>query len=139
MRRTLFTLLLAGASATAGAAEYQLMIYEHPAELAKRNDSGAAGAAYWAGFDRYGKALQAAGVLRGGGALQTVAATRVMALGGQPQAQTLPASGTQLGGWFVIDVADLDAAVAWAGKAPSTLSGGSVEVRPLAIIPGMAR
>jgi hypothetical protein len=139
MKRTLFTLLLAGASAAAGAAEYQLMIYEHPAELAKRSDAGPAGRAYWAGFDSYGKALQAAGVLRGGGALQAVAATRVVAPGGQTQAQTLPAGGSQLGGWFVIDAPNLDAAVAWAAKAPSALSGGSVEVRPLAVIPGMAR
>lgn len=39
----------------------------------------------------------------------------------------------QLGGLYVIDVADLDEAIAWARKLPLA-PGGSVEVRPL--LPG---
>ena len=38
----------------------------------------------------------------------------------------------QLGGTFVIDVPDLDAALDWAGKAPS-VAWGAVEVRPGAV------
>jgi hypothetical protein len=37
----------------------------------------------------------------------------------------------QLGGTFVIDVDDLDAALAWAAKAPA-VAWGAVEVRPVA-------
>ena len=37
----------------------------------------------------------------------------------------------QLGGYYLIDVADLDQAIAWAAKIPSAL-GGSIEIRPLA-------
>ncbi len=37
----------------------------------------------------------------------------------------------QLGGTFVVDVPDLDAALAWAQKAPS-VQWGTVEVRPSA-------
>jgi hypothetical protein len=37
----------------------------------------------------------------------------------------------QLGGIFVIDVGDLDAALDWAGKAPSA-NWGHVEIRPTA-------
>ena len=36
----------------------------------------------------------------------------------------------QLGGYYIIDVADLDAATAWARKVP-ILAGGKVEVRPV--------
>lgn len=36
----------------------------------------------------------------------------------------------QLGGYFVIEVPDLDAALAWAARAPSA-SCASVEVRPV--------
>lgn len=35
----------------------------------------------------------------------------------------------QLGGYYLIDVADMDAALAWARKIP-LLEGGKVEVRP---------
>ena len=36
----------------------------------------------------------------------------------------------QLGGYFVIDAADLDAAIAWAARCPAA-AHGVVEVRPL--------
>jgi hypothetical protein len=36
----------------------------------------------------------------------------------------------QLGGYFLIDVADLDAAIAWAARCPAA-SEGTVEVRPV--------
>jgi hypothetical protein len=36
----------------------------------------------------------------------------------------------QLGGYYLIDVADLDAALAWAARCPGA-SHGSVEVRPV--------
>ena len=36
----------------------------------------------------------------------------------------------QLGGYFVIDVPDLDAALEWAARCPSA-AHGAVEVRPL--------
>jgi len=36
----------------------------------------------------------------------------------------------QLGGYFVIDVTDLDAALTWASRCPS-VNGGSCELRPL--------
>jgi hypothetical protein len=43
----------------------------------------------------------------------------------------------QLGGYFVIDVADLDAALEWAERAPCAASGG-VEVRPVFTATAMA-
>ena len=40
----------------------------------------------------------------------------------------------QLGGYFVIDVADLDTALEWAARAPCAATGG-VEVRPVFVAP----
>ncbi len=36
----------------------------------------------------------------------------------------------QLAGYYLIDVADLDAAIAWAGRCPAA-AYGSIEVRPV--------
>jgi hypothetical protein len=83
-------------------------------------------------FDDYAKALDAAGVLVSAEVLQPSAlTTTVTAVDGSLRVQDGPFADTkeQLGGTFVIDVADLDAAIGWAGKAPS-VSWGAVEVRP---------
>ncbi len=40
-----------------------------------------------------------------------------------------------LGGFYIIDVADLDAAVDWAAKLPN-VGYGSIEVRPVMEVPG---
>ncbi len=42
----------------------------------------------------------------------------------------------QLGGYFVIEVADLDAALDWAEKCPSVQYGGKIEIRPSAMPEG---
>jgi len=39
----------------------------------------------------------------------------------------------QLGGYYIVDVPNLDAALKWAAKCPG-IKGGSIEVRPLGII-----
>jgi hypothetical protein len=95
-----------------------------------------AGADSWAdgmrAFDEYAKALDAAGVLISAEVLQpSSATTTVSRRDGQLRVQDGPFADTkeQLGGTFVIDVADLDAALDWAGRTPS-VEWGSVEVRP---------
>ena len=85
-------------------------------------------------FDVYAKALNSAGVLISAEVLQPSAVTTtVTAADGTLRVQDGPFADTkeQLGGTFVIDVADLDAAIEWAGKAPS-VGWGAVEVRPSA-------
>lgn len=85
-------------------------------------------------FDEYAKALDAAGVLRSAEVLQPSALTTTVR-GGQPggelRVQDGPFADTkeQLGGTFVIEVDDLDDAIAWAGRAPS-VNWGAVEIRP---------
>jgi hypothetical protein len=81
----------------------------------------------------YSKELAAAGVLRGGSELAPVAsATTVRVRNGQALLTDGPFAETreQLGGYYLIDVPDLDAATTWAAKVPSALVG-SIEVRPL--------
>lgn len=37
-----------------------------------------------------------------------------------------------VGGTYVIEVADIDEAIAWARKSPASAAGGHIEIRPLA-------
>ena len=85
-------------------------------------------------FDAYAKALDDAGVLRSAEVLHPSSATTTVRLrDGQPVVQDGPFADTkeQLGGSFVIEVDDLDAAIGWAAQAPSA-AWGAVEVRPVA-------
>lgn len=83
-------------------------------------------------FTAYAEALNQAGVLVGAEVLQhSTATTTVTAVDGTIRVQDGPFADTkeQLGGTVVIDVPDLDAAIAWASRAPS-VSWGAVEIRP---------
>ena len=85
-------------------------------------------------FDEYAKAIDAGGVLRSAEVLQPSAVTTsVTAPDGTLRVQDGPFADTkeQLGGTFVIEVDDLDAAIGWAAKAPS-IGWGTVEIRPTA-------
>ncbi|WP_353808818.1 YciI family protein [Agromyces sp. SYSU T00194] len=85
-------------------------------------------------FDDYVKALDAAGVLVGAEVLRPVSATTTITLaGGELVVQDGPFADTheKLGGVVDIDVADLDAAIAWAQQAPPA-AYGHVEIRPVA-------
>jgi hypothetical protein len=85
-------------------------------------------------FQEYAKALDDAGVLSSAEVLQQSGATTTVSLAtGELVVQDGPFADTkeQLGGTFVIDVPDLDAAIDWASRAPSA-SWGHVEVRPTA-------
>ncbi|MDG2520017.1 YciI family protein [Caulobacter segnis] len=78
--------------------------------------------------------LQAAGALLGGDGLQpSFTATTVRTQGGAQTVHDGPFAETkeQVGGYYLIEAADLDAALAWAKKIP-VVDGGMVEVRPVA-------
>jgi hypothetical protein len=85
-------------------------------------------------FQAYAKALDDAGVLASAEVLQQSNATTTVTFArGEFVVQDGPFADTkeQLGGTFVIDVPDLDAAIDWARRAPS-VSWGHVEIRPTA-------
>jgi hypothetical protein len=86
-----------------------------------------------AAYMAYGEALTKAGVLAGSNRLQpTSAATTVRIANGKSQVLDGPYvdSKEQLGGYFLIDVKDLDAAISWAARCPAA-GHGVVEVRPV--------
>lgn len=85
-----------------------------------------------AAFQAYAKALDDAGVLRSAEVLQTTAsATSVSMKNGTLRVQDGPFADTKeaFAGIFMIDVPDLDAALAWAEKCPAA-HWGTVEIRP---------
>ena len=86
-----------------------------------------------AAYGAFTQALTVSGVLKSSDRLQPVAsATTVRVVDGKSQVLDGPYSDTkeQLGGYYLIDVADLDAALTWAARCPGA-SHGAVEVRPI--------
>ena len=86
-------------------------------------------------FGQYIAALKEAGVFVDTDWLQPSPSATVLTLkDGGKRVQDGPYADTkeQLGGYFVIDVPDLDAALAWAEKCPSA-HYGLIEVRPSAM------
>jgi hypothetical protein len=84
-------------------------------------------------YTAYTEALKKAGVYVGSNRLQPVsAATTVRVANGKSQVLNGPyaESKEQLGGYFLIDVPDLDAAISWAARCPAA-GHGVVEVRPI--------
>ena len=109
---------------------YALLIhYPQPPAIALTEEQIKEG---MAAFDAYAKALDDAGVLRSAEVLQTISnATSVSMKQGKLQVQDGPFADTKeaFAGIFMIDVPDLDAALAWAEKCPAA-SWGTVEIRP---------
>jgi hypothetical protein len=91
-----------------------------------------------AAYGAYTEALRKAGVLLGVNRLQpTSAAATVRVENGKSQVLDGPYAEAkeQMGGYYLIDVPDLDAAIAWAARCPAA-SHGAVEVRPVWTAPG---
>lgn len=112
--------------------QYMLMFYQNPEAFAARNDPAQA-PAYWGAWMSYVGAIQASGVVVSGAGLQPPATgTTVRLKGEQRLVQDGPFADTkeQLGGFFVIDVPDLDTALAWAARSPAA-TDAAVEVRPV--------
>ena len=111
--------------------QYLLMIYAN--EAADNARPPAEMGAIMQAYGAYSEALVKAGVMRGGEHLRPTAdATSVRVRNGKSEVLNGPYADTQeqLGGYFVIDVPDLDAALQWAARCPSS-AYGTVEVRPI--------
>lgn len=87
--------------------------------------------AYWA----YDRATAEAGVFVSGEALQDPDTATIVTI--RPDGERIVTDGPfaetreVLGGFYVLDVPDLDAALEWAARCPGSRGGGRVEVRPL--------
>ena len=111
--------------------KYLLMIYSD--EAAEATMTEADNAAEMAAYGAYAGAMVEAGVMVGGERLRpTTDATCVRLRNGQTELLNGPYADTreQLGGYFMIEVPDLDAALHWAARCP-TAPHGTIEVRPV--------
>ncbi len=111
--------------------QYLLMIYGEEGAWNKMPE--AAQREGIAAYTAYGEALRKAGVLAGSNRLRdSVDATRVTVTNGKTKVQDGPYADTkeQLGGYYLIDVKDLDEAISWAARCPGA-AHGIMEVRPV--------
>jgi hypothetical protein len=111
--------------------QYMLLIYNDPAlEPAYGTPEFEA---MMGGFFAANEKMKGDGVLRSGEGLQGVeTATSLRIKSGRVETMDGPFAETRetLGGYYVIDVADLDAALSYAALIPSA-TFGTIEVRPL--------
>ncbi len=111
--------------------EYLFLIHVNEAALQSRGKAQAEQSL--AAYSAYAEAMQKAGILRGGNRLRpTSTATTVRVANGKTTLLDGPYAETkeQLGGYFLVDVSDLDAALTWAARCPGA-SQGAIEVRPI--------
>ena len=111
--------------------QYLLLIYGNEAGMqsASKADMEQMMAAYGA----YTQAMKTAGVMVGSNRLKpTGSASTVRITDGKTKVLDGPYAETkeQLGGYYLIEVPDLDTALSWAARCPGA-SHGSMEVRPI--------
>lgn len=112
--------------------QYMLIFKEKTDEVAKREDPKHS-EEYWGAWQAYIGSLSQAGVVVHGHGLQPPhTATSVRVVDGKREIQDgpYPDAKEHLGGYFVIEVPDLDAALEWAGRSPN-VHNGTTEVRPI--------
>jgi len=111
--------------------QYMLMIYANESDwqASPKSEVDQRIAAYSA----YTEAMAKAGVLVAGNRLRPVGdATTVRIRGGKTNVLNGPYAETkeQLGGYYLIEAPDLDAALSWAARCPGA-GYGTIEVRPI--------
>ncbi|HJZ89814.1 MAG TPA: YciI family protein [Gemmataceae bacterium] len=114
--------------------QYMILIYGDEKAWAKLSEAEM-GKAYEE-YMTYSKDLAQARALVGGASLQPVAtATSVRVVNGKTKTTDGPFAETkeQLGGYYIVDVPNLDEALKWSAKCPGA-KHGTIEVRPLGII-----
>ena len=107
--------------------QYMLLIYEDDAERVEKMDERMPTCA------AYAETMKKAGIYVTGNRLRGLAtAASVRVVDGRTHVFDGPYAEAkeQLGGYHIIDVPDLDTALAWAARCP-TASRGAVEVRPV--------
>ena len=111
--------------------QYLMMIYTDEAEMAALPPE--AMSARMAAYGAYTEAINKAGIVVGSNRLKpSSTATVVRVADGKTHVLDGPyaESKEQLGGYYLIEAADLDAALAWAARCPGA-SHGKVEIRPI--------
>ena len=112
--------------------QFALLIFESPEAFAAR--SADENDPYLGAWRAYHKAIVEAGIFVGGNPLQSPeTGTTVRIKDGKRRVQDGPFADTkeQLGGFTILELPSLDAALEWAARCPAAACG-AVEVRPLA-------
>jgi hypothetical protein len=113
--------------------QYVMLIYEPERQFDGRTNPD--DDASWGPWRAYHRALVEAGVYVGGSPLERpdTTATTLRVRGGERLVQDGPYADTkeQLGGFIILELPTLDAALEWASRCPA-VEYGAVEVRPLA-------
>lgn len=118
--------------------KFMLAAFEADEDIQHRGGNGTErDGEYWRRWKNFGEAMARAGVVREmHGLRENAAACTLQLRGGEPDVQPGAAfDAFHLGGYFIIDVADRDAAVEWAAQCPAA-ARGVVEIRPLIVAPG---
>ena len=114
--------------------QYVLLIYgTEPTEEVPGDQM----AAEMDGYNAFNRHLRERGAMKGGEALQSVvAATTVRVVDGRTIATDGPFAETKetLGGFYLVEAADLDEAIAYAAMIPGARHG-SIEIRPVMELP----
>ena len=111
--------------------QYLLLIYGNEGAMLKAPKE--ASSQMLGAYVAYSEAMHKAGVMVGGNRLRpTAEATTVRAPNGKKSVLNGPFAETreQLGGYYLIEAPDLDAALSWAARCPGA-AHGSIEVRPV--------
>ena len=111
--------------------QYLLLIYGNEAGMAAAPKEAVTQMS--AAYGAYTEAMKKAGVFVGGERLKpSQSATSVRITGGKTNVLDGPYADTkeQLGGYYMINVPDMDAAISWAARCPGA-STGTMEVRPI--------
>jgi hypothetical protein len=111
---------------------YLMLIYgDEKAAMQRSEEQQQAGYAAWMQFDQE---IQGAGVTTAGEALQPTGTATTVADGkGEPLVTDGPFAETreQLGGYYVLDVPNLDEAIKWAHKCAVATDTVKLELRPI--------
>lgn len=113
--------------------QYLALIYSNEAD--RDNNTPEQGKEIFAKYMAFNEEAKAAGVFVGGDALMpTSTATTVRMRDGKLLTTDGPFAETkeQLGGYYMLECKDLDEAIRWAAKIPTSVHG-SIEVRPLMV------
>lgn len=118
---------------------YMMLIYSREDEAATPEDIRAVAMAHEAVMDQ----TRAQGIFCAADPLQpSVTATTVRVQAGQSLVTDGPFAETkeQLAGYYILDCQDLDEALSWAAKIPTSCAGapGCIEIRPIRELPSDA-
>lgn len=114
---------------------YLLLIYTDESERTSESQTDAE--AMFAAYRSFSESIAESGVLRAGDALEGIAtATTVRVRGGETVVTDGPFAETkeQLGGYYLVECDDLDAAIEIAARIPGAVNG-SIEIRPIMSLP----